>query len=63
MKRLGITPRSSLPELAQAKAVSSAELFANDGSFLAKFKQMQESMKSMLNMFRALLNVLPSRHS
>lgn len=41
MKRPGFTAKSSLPDLAQPKAASSAELFANDGSFLEKFLQIQ----------------------
>jgi len=41
LKRPGFTAKSSLPDLAQPKAASSADLFANDGSFMEKFLKLQ----------------------
>lgn len=46
-KRPGFTAKSSLPDLAQPKVLTSADLFANDGSFMEKFLKMQQEMKGV----------------
>lgn len=45
IKRPGFTGKSSLPELMPPRVLASAELFANDGSFMEKFLRLQQEMK------------------
>ena len=40
--------KNAVSELTEHKPIAAAELFANDGSFLEKFKKLQEDYKSWL---------------